>query len=186
MGMFDSIYILDRETADLVKCAADHRQQNVELQTKDLDARLDDYYIYQGKLYLYSKEKQPQKVESIEYDKLVLVSRESADFCSHISQNITVYASCHYCEPVLTYNTTSIGSGNFQVLERFPFNKWELNFENGILKDVKNVLIESRKDIKDNKNNSMWSDKILDDQDSISKSHMELLYKRNLIKKYED
>src|SRR3990170_4075755 len=99
MGMYDSINILSISDAEKIRCPAGHRFINTELQTKDLECAMLNYYVEGGRLFLANKTKAALEPPVVQGDSLILTRREEARFVP-VTLNVVAYTNCEECLPV--------------------------------------------------------------------------------------
>jgi hypothetical protein len=136
--MYDTIRFHD-ETAP--RCAAGHPLP--ELQTKDLDCALNVYRVFAGRLY----RPDTQRGTSSRIDdqgRLVVTETRAAEPAS-ISADLTAYASCGECRPVLFLRAGALRHD--YVAERRPWCEWRIVVRDGRLEGRDAVRVESRDDV---------------------------------------
>ena len=174
MGMFDSIYVIDDQTAAKFLCAAGHPQNNVELQTKSLECNMDDYFVYEGQLYVNSRREREAKSEYAVTDAGLSITRTALAKRYGINRTLVCYSQCHTCDPVVFESEHSFAG---RVSERSPRVEFEVSFVDGRLAEVRPHNCETRDEIR----SKLLKEgvEVLPDDDRIAKKHLELLRKEN-------
>jgi|GEM_PF-2216225 len=180
MGMFDSIYVVDDKTAAKFTCVAGHPQKDVELQTKSLNSEMDDYYLFDDKLYEVEREGRsdvPSRFRS-EYvptgDDLTIHSTTIATGLARTA-TIICYSTCYTCDPVV-YEAELGVFGRIQ--ERSPRVEFEVEIKDGQLVQVTRARTsESREDVR----TKLLKQGIeaLPDDDRVAKKHLQQLRQQN-------
>lgn len=146
MGCFDTIIL--GGPADALLCAHGHEIR--ELQTKDLGALMNTYYVWDGILYRTEREGQgiwagPRKTPRyrLDGDRLLITHEQHA--APAIAGEVTVYTSCEACLPVLIEARNSFDDS---IREQFPWVQFVLCFEGSRLVERRPDRVESREDVR--------------------------------------
>ena len=171
MGMFDSFYAADEESAKQIVCAAGHPQSS-ELQTKDLECDMNEFYIFNRKLFKVERRGDPKKNSNIQIanEELVIEHRTYAKPCS-LTKSILAYRCCKECDPIIIERDAGLWGS---ISERYVWNEWELFFDNGFLVRVVPVKQQTREDLRAEILKG-GCDHVLDDDDRIAKKHLDQL-----------
>jgi hypothetical protein len=173
--MFDSIYVIDEQTAAKFLCAAGHPQRNVELQTKSLECNMDSYYVHEGQLYEYVRREGARAKSVYAVTDAGLTVTETRTFKRYgINRVIVCYSQCYTCDPVVFESEHSFGG---RVSERSPRVEFTVSFKDGLLVDVQQHHCETRDEIRA----KLLKEgvEVLPDDDRIAKKHIELMRKEN-------
>lgn len=171
MGMFDTVKFTEMEEAPM--CFSGHVLKD--FQTKDLDQGMDVYYIRGRKLYLLDKDfDKPRNLKYSDPDPASVFSDRSELFIvetriakpSRFSGTMNVYTSCNECDPVCWESQGSSVWGD-RINEAFPWNEFELRFEDGIFIYMEPIKVESRDDVR-----LGLSGRALPDDDRIVSRHL--------------
>jgi hypothetical protein len=167
MGMFDRLHLLG-DDASKVRCAAGHPADG-ELATKTFDCLLDDYYVFEGRLYRCRRtEDRPDDLAPrVDGDKLVLLRRETAPRVQFTGV-ASVHTHCAACDPVVFERESPE-----RVDHRRVWCEWDLTFDDGKLARVEPVRLETREEVRQH----LLRDGVgvLPDDDRIARRHIKLV-----------
>lgn len=172
----DRFYLLDEVSAEKFVTADGHRWPcDRELQTKGLDADLDDYYVFQNRLYVIrcgEKRAPARKAPRVDGGQLVWESVYTAAPLP-LSWEGTLHAFCHLGKPVLTLQD---GVGGDSVEEHWPWASWWVIFWEGTLTSVEaSAAMQSRQQLREALLERGLD--VLPDTDRLAQRHFALLDK---------
>jgi len=175
MGMFDSFFVLDDQSAAKFLCAAGHPQKGVELQSKSLECNMDSYFIYEGQLYVSARYEHEHIEKAYVITDAGLAATQTTTYKRYgINRTIECYSQCYACDPVVFEGDHLFGG---RVSERSPDVEFEVSFVDGRLNEVRQSKCESRDEIRQKLLKEGLE--VLPDDDRIAKRHLELLRKEN-------
>jgi hypothetical protein len=153
--------------AQKVCCAAGHPAVN-SLATKTFDCNMDDYYVFEGRLYVCKRDVGTEDpLPTIDNDELALTYRKRAakvDFTGEAD----VYTHCETCDPVI-FEREDLDRTD----HRHVWFEWRLLFEHGRLVRVEPIRLETRESLR----RQMLRDGagVLPDDDRIARKHIKQL-----------
>ncbi|MBI4517156.1 MAG: hypothetical protein HY699_15225 [Deltaproteobacteria bacterium] len=168
MGMYDTIRF---HGDDAPWCAAGHVLRS--LQTKDLECTMAEYVVHRARLYRPA-ERDDETVHLAEGDKLVLSARRIADPVA-LTAEVTAYAFCDQCQPVLYLRDRESLWGDY-VDERRPWCEWRFVFVGGALERCDAVRVEPRVLVAEQLRKEGLE--VLDDSDRLARLHFERIASR--------
>lgn len=169
MGMFDTIDVLYDSG---IVCAGGHEQQ-VGLQTKDLDCALDRYFLQSKNLYKVIKEQRYEDRERscvIWTAKKLEVERVYTEAAVRVRYNgsLVAYGFCPVCVPIVVSRP---GWHQDCVKKMQPLNTWELVFRASRLKTIRPVKNPTRQEFKEYLKSEAYE--VLDDSDPVVKKMLQ-------------
>jgi hypothetical protein len=139
--MYDSLRLFGADALRL-RCAAGHALQDG-LQTKDFDCLLEDYYVFEG--HLYVKRLRPDVemlVPTLDGEQLVLTHNDRASPLA-FSGTISAYTHCEECDPIVCERECFD-----RIDHRSVWCEWDLGFERGRLVRTEPIRLETRDELR--------------------------------------
>jgi hypothetical protein len=163
MGLYDTITFY----ADGVPtCAAGH--QIASLQSKDLECEMADYAVYRDRLYRVGADGEEAATAGPD-GTLILHRRRRADPLA-LTADITAYAHCERCRPVLYIEASGRAWGDY-VQERQPWCESRLVVVAGAIERRVGVRLETRDSVAETLRRE--GIEVLDDADRLARLHFE-------------
>jgi len=179
MGMYDSFFALDNESAAFLRCAEGHPLKNREFQSKSLHCNLDNYYVIDKTLYRLHEDSESQKQFTVEgrTGLLITTTRSIAEFES-LNQEVDLYTSCYECDPVcFEIGDSSVVNFDGRLNHREPIVHYLAKFDDGQLVQANPLICETRQAIRERLTKEGLH--VLPDEDRIVKRHFALLRERD-------
>jgi len=189
MGMFDSFFAMDDESAAFLRCAEGHALKNREFQSKSLFCNLDHYYVIDKLLYRLRgpgtwDEPAAKRQFTIEgrngdnpHGHLLFTTRSTAEF-DPLNREVDLYTSCYECDPVcFEIGDSGVVNFNGRLNHREPSVHYLVQFEGGRLVHARPEVCETRQTIRDRLLKEGLN--VLPDDDRIVKKHFALLRERD-------
>ena len=163
MGLYDSItFYADGAPA----CAAGHRLAS--LQSKDLECEMADYAVYRDRLYRVGAD--GDEAAAIGPEGTLVLHRERRAEPIALTADITAYADCERCAPVLYIEASGRRWGDY-VQERQPWCEWRLVVVAGTIERRVGVRLETREMVAETLRQQ--GIEVLDDADRLARLHVE-------------
>ncbi len=171
MGMFDDVIFLDPTgSRDIPTCPAGHTVKD--LQTKDFDCSMSQYYIRSG--FLYKSDRDAERNEEFQLiDSTLVVKNAVRAPREDYTGEVFAYSSCGVCRPILFLSNRDSVSVNWgdAVLERFPRQGFRIKFEHGKLIEIKSEC-QTREDVREILiKDDLVRDLLLEDTDRVAIRH---------------
>ena len=163
MGLYDTItFYADGVPA----CAAGHRIAS--LQSKDLECEMADYAVYRDRLYRVGAD--GEEAAALGPDGTLILQRERRADPIALTADITAYAHCECCRPVLFIEASGRAWGDY-VQERQPWCEWRLVVVAGAIERRVGVRLETREIVAE----TLRRDgiEVLEDADRLARLHFE-------------
>jgi len=183
MGMYDRIYFFGAD-AERVACAHGHPQTG-EFQTKDSPCELDDYYVFDGKLYVHKySTNHPDAVAALHRPVEdswalvgdVLTKKKTITAIPHrISGIWHAYRSCKTCDPVVYASGVESSYGGDRLRNEAPQIEYALQFTDGRLVEVLPKELETRDDVRARLTKQNSPIEVLPDDDRLVMRHLDLV-----------
>ncbi len=169
MGMYDTILF---HGDDALRCPAGHALHD--LQTKDLECAMAEYVVHRARLYRPGRTSD-ETVQLAEDGKLILSAQRTADPVA-LTAEVTAYAFCDHCRPVLFLRDDTSPWGDY-VQERRPWCEWRLVFVAGALERRDAIRVETREVLAEQLRKEGLE--VLDDSDRLARLHFNRLEDRH-------
>ena len=163
--MFDHVTMLGADAAR-VPCGQGHAQAG--FQTKDFDPGMDEYFVFEGRLYKKLRREERSLMPSLERGRLVLLRQSHAEPVQ-FTGGVVVYNHCDACEPVYCEGH---GDWNGGIDERGIWLEYELAFTEGRLTKVTPLKVTSRDGLR--LQLVKEGQPVLPDDDRVVRRHREL------------